>query len=177
MGINYYSKTRTSPPPQTTTEVDPVSMSMSLAPAPPHGEPLGNFYKPIRYYRRTNSVVVSRDFFCDISFTYWIDPGVLYFSLYAALTRSFNRSLFVWIARTGYSREPTVINPCGSSRKVRHQLRGFRLHERTKTRPSTTTAQIPMMRWVESPPARIPMISSLRMDSTISFEKRFFNTT
>ena len=81
MGINYYSKTRTSPPLHTTTEVDPVSMSMSLAPAPPDGEPLGYSYKAIRSYRRTNSVDVSRDFFCDISFTYWIDPGVLYFTL------------------------------------------------------------------------------------------------
>ena len=42
---------------------------------------------------------------------------------------------------------PTTITPRGSSRNVRYQLRGFRLQDRTKTRPRTTTAQIPMTRW------------------------------
>src|SRR6185503_1246530 len=65
--------------------------------------------------------------------------------------------LRVCTARTRNRREPTVSRPRGSSRNVRYQLLGFTLHDRTKTRPSTTTAQMPMMRW--SPlPARTPMI-------------------
>lgn len=77
-----------------------------------------------------------------------MDPRVLYFSLYAALTFSFIFPLFTRTARTLIPslRLATKTSPYGSSRNVRHQPRGFMLHERTKTHPSTTTAQMPMMR-------------------------------
>src|SRR5687768_3764263 len=74
----------------------------------------------------------------------------------------------------GISRSPTNMLPYGSMRKVRHQLRGFILHDRTNIRPSTTTAQMPMTR-CGSLPARMPSILSLRMVSRTSSEKRFFS--
>src|SRR5436309_6194434 len=57
--------------------------------------------------------------------------------------------------------------PCGSSRKVRYQLRGFRLQDRTKTRPSTTTAQMPMKR-CGAVPARMASILPSRMAARTS---------
>src|ERR1700757_4961885 len=65
------------------------------------------------------------------------------------------------MARTGISRPPTTTAPRGSFRKVRYQLRGFRLHDRTKTRSSTTTAQIWMKRCSET--ARRVSIRPFRM--------------
>src|SRR5439155_11797161 len=75
-------------------------------------------------------------------------------------------------ARTGIVRPETSTIPRGSSRKVRHQLRGFRLHDRTNTRPSTTTAQIPMIR-CGCVPARIPRILPSRMASRTPAGNRF----
>jgi hypothetical protein len=63
------------------------------------------------------------------------------------------------------------VSPYGSSRNVRYQLRGFRLHDRTKTRPSTTTTQMPIKRcgcW----PARMPKILLLWIAATMSAVKR-----
>src|SRR6185503_1259662 len=105
----------------------------------------------------------------DISATYPTDPGVLYFSLYAALTFSFIFSLRTWTARILIPRlRPyKTISPCGSLTRVCHQPFGFDWYERTKTRPSTTTTQTPMTRCVPSEPARMPRIlSACSFDST-----------
>ena len=80
-------------------------------------------------------------------------------------------SLRVRTARTGIVSLPTTITPRGSSRNVRHQLRGFRLHDRTKTRPRTTTAQIPMTR-CGAVPARMPRILPSWMRATSSSSNR-----
>src|SRR3954447_17970074 len=119
----------------------------------------------------TSSVVVLRDTSPPRSRAYLIDPGVLYFSRYAWSMADFRRSLLVWTARTGISRPATWIAPCGSRRNVRYQLRGLRLHERTKTRPSTTTAQIPMKR-CGCVPARMPRIFPSRITARTSSGKR-----
>src|SRR5262245_34743108 len=60
--------------------------------------------------------------------------------------------------------------PRGSTRNTRCQLRGLWLHDRTNTRFSTTTAQMPMKRW-GSIPARKPMIWLAWMALTTSSEK------
>ncbi len=91
-----------------------------------------------------------------------------YFARYASLTASSSRSPVGNRARTRTVRPRTWIAPTGSSRNVRYQLRGLRLHDRTKTRPSTTTAQMPMKR-CGSVPARIASIFSSSMADTIVF--------
>src|SRR6266571_3052170 len=57
--------------------------------------------------------------------------------------------------------------PRGSPRNVRYQLRGFRLHDRTNTRPSTTTAQMRVKRWGRAP-ARMPRAGPSRMAARMS---------
>src|SRR4030095_59828 len=86
-------------------------------------------------------------------------------------TASLIRSLRVCTARTANSRPSTVMAPRGSTRKVRYQLRGFRLHDRMNSRPSTTTIQTPMNR-CGSLPARIPTILPLCSSATTSAAKR-----
>ena len=89
----------------------------------------------------------------------------------SAIDEILSRSLLVLTARTATFRVPTVITPRGSSRNVRYQLRGLRLHERTKTRSSTTTAQMPTILWSPTP-ARTPMIWLVLTASTIRAGKR-----
>src|SRR5262249_1887674 len=50
------------------------------------------------------------------------------------------------------------IDPRESSRNVRYHPSSLSVHERTKTRPSTTTGHTPVNRWFERAPARTPMI-------------------
>src|SRR4029079_4751394 len=90
---------------------------------------------------------------------------------YARSTSFFKRSLLVNTARTGISTPSTTITPTGSCKNVRYQLRSFKLHERTNTRFSTTTAQMPMTR-CGLVPARIPTIFPSRLASHTSLGKR-----
>jgi hypothetical protein len=93
-----------------------------------------------------NSIVVARDLGLPRSRAYLSAPGVAYFSRYASSTASLRRPLRVRTARTGMVRSPSWMKPRGSLRKVRYHPRFLTLHDRTKTRPSTTTAQMPMNR-------------------------------
>src|SRR3977135_2090347 len=48
------------------------------------------------------------------------------------------------------------MNPRGSVRNARYQLRALTLQDRTKTRPSSTTIEMPMKRWVVGSGSRLP---------------------
>src|SRR5262245_34428822 len=61
--------------------------------------------------------------------------------------------------------------PTGSTRKVRYQLRGLRLHDRMNRRLSTTTIHTPMTR-CGSDPARMPRILPLCSSPMTSSGKR-----
>lgn len=63
----------------------------------------------------------------------------LAFGAIASVTARMRRSLRGRRASTRISRLPTWIEPRGSSKKARYHPVGWSLHERAKTRPSTTT--------------------------------------
>ena len=117
-------------------------------------------------YRGTNSIVVSRRRVVRKPRTYFSELSVEYFAAYARSTASRMRSLLARIARIRSCRSPTWSVPRGSSRNVRYHPSGFSVHERANTLPSTTTAQMPMNRWSERPPARIPRILHASMAAT-----------
>ena len=93
-----------------------------------------------------NSMVVARDFALARSFANFTSQDVRYFVRYARSTAACRRALRVRTARTGMARLASCMNPRGSLRKVRYQLRALMLHDRTKSRLSTTTPQMPMNR-------------------------------
>src|SRR5262245_30443869 len=70
------------------------------------------------------------------------------------------------------SRSPIWMVPRGSSRKVRYQPPAFSVQERTKTRPFTTTTQIPIKRCTDRAPARTPRILLSSMASSTDRENR-----
>ena len=67
-------------------------------------------------------------------------------------------------------RSPDWMKPRGSVRKARYQPRVLTLQDRTKTRLSTTTTQMPMNRCVA--PALILRLLPSRRAVTMSAEKR-----
>src|SRR5437899_7380420 len=62
------------------------------------------------------------------------------------------------------------MDPRRSFTNVRYQLRDLMLHERTKTRPPTTTTQMRMNPWVM--PALIRRLFASRKTATVSAAKR-----
>src|SRR6185295_7702153 len=80
------------------------------------------------------------------------------------------RALFAWTVRMGISRRATWIAPSGFARNAACQPSGFRLHERTKTRPSTITTQRRVKRCAI--PARTPKLLPAPILASTSSEKR-----
>src|SRR5881396_2236656 len=117
-----------------------------------------------------NSRVVARDFGLPRSLAYFSAPAVAYFSRYARSTASLRRPVRILTARTGMVRSPDWMKPRGSVRKARYQPRVLALQDRTKTRLSTTTTQIPMNRCVA--PALILRLLPSRRAATMSAEMR-----
>ena len=109
-------------------------------------------------YLGTNSSVASRRAGLRNPRTNVSAPGVALFRAYAASTARRSARRRTRTARTGTSRAPTWMAPRGSSRNVRYHPPAFLDHERTNTRPSSTTTQMPMNRWSDLLPARTPRI-------------------
>src|ERR1051325_2408466 len=108
----------------------------------------------VRHRAGRSSVVLARRRPFPKPRTYLSEPGPEYFVAYAWSTACRIPSLRTIRAEIGTVRPPTWISPTGSRRRAWSQPVARSSQERTKTRPRTTTAQMPMNR-CGSEPARI----------------------